>query len=163
MASRRPIYTFQLTRYDTESNEKNLFAVLCEWLTPLTTFINWQVFWISNCCILWKSVSDQDFLIVIHSNILSGIHGYELLLQIKDHVIVISPPGAPQAIFHDGFWKSDHDFLIVFLSNFLSEMHSFRDNKVSLPTGYDVIMISRLGALQAIFMTDSERATMTSW
>jgi len=30
MASRRPIYTFQLTGYATESNEKNIFAVLCE-------------------------------------------------------------------------------------------------------------------------------------
>jgi len=40
MASRIPIYTFQLTGYATESNEKNIFAVLCEGLTPLTTFIN---------------------------------------------------------------------------------------------------------------------------
>jgi len=32
----------QLTGYATESNEKNIFAVLCEWLTPLTTFINWN-------------------------------------------------------------------------------------------------------------------------
>jgi len=30
MASRRPIYTFLLTGYATESNEKNIFAVLCE-------------------------------------------------------------------------------------------------------------------------------------
>jgi len=30
MASRRPIYTFQLTGYATESNETNIFAVLCE-------------------------------------------------------------------------------------------------------------------------------------
>jgi len=41
MASRRPIYTFQLTGYATESNEQNIVAVLSEWLTPLTTFINW--------------------------------------------------------------------------------------------------------------------------
>jgi len=46
--SYRPIYTFQLTGYATESNEKNIFAVLCERLTPLTTFINWLVFLI-NC------------------------------------------------------------------------------------------------------------------
>jgi len=30
MAFRKPIYTFQLTGYATKSNEKNLFAVLCE-------------------------------------------------------------------------------------------------------------------------------------
>jgi len=30
MASRRPIYTCQLTGYATESNEKNIFAVLCK-------------------------------------------------------------------------------------------------------------------------------------
>jgi len=30
----------QLTGCATESNEKNIFAVLCEGLTPLTTFIN---------------------------------------------------------------------------------------------------------------------------
>jgi len=30
MASRRPVYTFQLTDYATESNEQNIFAVLCE-------------------------------------------------------------------------------------------------------------------------------------
>jgi len=37
MASRRPIYTFQLAGYATESNEQNIFAVLCERLTPLRT------------------------------------------------------------------------------------------------------------------------------
>jgi len=30
MASRRPIYTFQLTGYATESNTTNIVAVLCE-------------------------------------------------------------------------------------------------------------------------------------
>jgi len=40
MAYRRPIYAFQLTGYATESNEKNVFPVLGERLTPLTTFIN---------------------------------------------------------------------------------------------------------------------------
>jgi len=38
MTSCKPIYTFQLTGYATESNEKNTFTVLCELLTPLTTF-----------------------------------------------------------------------------------------------------------------------------
>jgi len=42
--------TFQLTGYATESNEKHIFAVLCEWLTPLTTFINCWVFLINICC-----------------------------------------------------------------------------------------------------------------
>jgi len=30
-----------------------------------------------------KSLSDQDLLIVIHSNFISGNHGYELLLQVR--------------------------------------------------------------------------------
>jgi len=55
--------------------------------------------------------------------------------------------GALQAILHDGFWKSDHDLLIVFHSNFLSGMYDFQDNKVLLPTGYDVIVISPLGGV----------------
>jgi len=28
----------------------NIFAVLCQRLTPLTTFIDWWVFWINICC-----------------------------------------------------------------------------------------------------------------
>jgi len=52
-----------------------------------------------------------------------------------------------QVIFHDGFWKSDRDFLIAFQSNFLFGMHGFRDSKVSLPTGNDVIRISLLGGI----------------
>jgi len=55
MASRRPIYTFQWTGYTTESNEKKYFAVLCEWLTPLTTFMNWKVFWINICCFFYEN------------------------------------------------------------------------------------------------------------
>jgi len=61
------------------------------------------------------------------------MHGFrdnEVLLQAGYDVIVISPLGALQAIFYDGFGKSEHDFLIVFYSNFLSGMHSFRDNEV---------------------------------
>jgi len=42
-------------------------------------------------------------------------------------------------------------------------MRGFRDNKVLLLARYDVIVISPLGALPEIFMTDSERATMTYW
>jgi len=59
--------------------------------------------------------------------------------------------GALHAIYHDGFWKSDHDFLISFHSNFLVTMHGFRDNEVLFQSVYDVIVISPLGALQAIF------------
>jgi len=54
------------------------------------------------------------------------IRDNEVLLQGVYDVIVISPKGALQAIFHDGFWKSDHDILIAFYSNFLSGMHGFR-------------------------------------
>jgi len=75
------------------------------------------------------------------------MHGFrdnEVLLQAGYDVTVIFPPGALPANFHDGFWKSDHDFLIAFYTNFLSRMHGFRDNQVSLQTGYDVIVISTL-------------------
>jgi len=58
---------------------------------------------------------------------------------------------SPPAKFHDGFWKSDHDFPIVFHSNFSSVKHGFRDNEVLLQAGYDVIVISLLGGLQASF------------
>jgi len=59
--------------------------------------------------------------------------------------------GALHAIFDNGFWKNDHDFLIAFYSNFLVTMHGFRDKEVLLLAGYDVIVISQLGAFQAIF------------
>jgi len=58
--------------------------------------------------------------------------------------------GSLHTISHNGFWKSDHDFLIPFHSNFLSVMHGFQDNEVLLQAGYDVIVISPLGAPQAI-------------
>jgi len=50
------------------------------------------------CCICFKSLSAQDFLImiVIHSNFLFGMHGfrdYELLLKAGYDFIVISPRG----------------------------------------------------------------------
>jgi len=59
--------------------------------------------------------------------------------------------GALTANFRDGFRKTDHDFLIAFHTNFLSRMHGFRDNEVLLQAGYDIMVISPLGALQAIF------------
>jgi len=100
----------------------------------------------------WQS--DHDFQIAFHSNFLSGMHGFqenEVLLQAGYDVIVISPQGAIYAILHDGIWKSDHDFLIAFHNNFSSGMHIFRDNKVSLPTGYDVIVIFPLGSSSGDF------------
>jgi len=67
--------------------------------------------------------SDHDFLIAFHSNFLSVMHGFrdnEVLLQTWYDVIVISPPGTPQAILHDGFWKGDPDFILMFNWNLLS-------------------------------------------
>jgi len=47
---------------------------------------------------------------------------------------------------------SDQDFMIVINTNFLTAMHGFRDNEVLLPTGYDVIVISPLGAFKTGFV-----------
>jgi len=44
--------------------------------------------------VFWKT--DHDFLIVIHSNFLSGMHGFrdnEVLLQARYDVIASPPPG----------------------------------------------------------------------
>jgi len=41
-------------------------------------------------------------------------------------------------------------------------MHGFQDNEVLLQAGYNVIVISPLGRFRR-FMTDSQRATMTSY
>jgi len=43
-------------------------------------------------------------------------------------------------------------------SNFLAARYGFPDNEVVWPTGYDVIVSPRTH----FFMSDSERATMTS-
>jgi len=51
---------------------------------------------------LHDGILKSDFLIVIHSNLLSGMHDfcdYELLLQVRYHVIVISLP-----------WSASGDF-----------------------------------------------------
>jgi len=67
----------------------------------------------------WKS--DHDFLIVIHSNCLSAMHGFrfnEVLFLAWYDVIMIPPPGGASAIFHDGLWMSDQYFLIEINSNF---------------------------------------------
>jgi len=72
--------------------------------------------------------------------------------------------GALHALFHDGFWKSDHDFLIIILSNVLATMLGFRDNEVVLTSGYDIIVSPPPGGCCThFFMTDSEKATITSW
>jgi len=72
--------------------------------------------------------------------------------------------GTLHTLFHDRFWKSDHDFQFMIHINFLATMHSFRDNEVVLPTGYDVIVSPpKGGTSRDFFMTDSERAIMTSW
>jgi len=94
----------------------------------------------------WKS--DHDFLIVIDSNFVSGLHGF------WDNKVFCKPDmtsslflrqGALSANFHDGFWKSDNNFLIVLHSKFLFEMRGLRDNEVLLQARYDVIVISPLG------------------
>jgi len=122
--------------------------------------------------------SEHDFLIVNLSDILSAMHGFRenevfckpnmksswFLRQWSLHAMTslwFSRQEALQAVFHDGFWKSEHDLLIAYLGNFLSGVHSFRDNEVLLPSGYDSFL--RQVELQAIFMTDFERATITSW
>jgi len=89
----------------------------------------------------WKT--NHDFMILIHINFLAAVHGFrdnEVLLPTAYDVIVIPPPGALFAIFHEGFWTSDHDFLIAFHGNFSAVMHDFRDNEVLLHTRFDVIM-----------------------
>jgi len=100
------------------------------------------------------SKSDHDLLIAYNSNFYLGCMVSEITRFYCKPDMTSSRflrQGAPQATFLDGFWKSDHDFLMTFYSNFLVTMPGFRDNKVLFQTGYDVIVISRPGALQAIF------------
>jgi len=62
----------------------------------------------------WKS--DHDFLIVIHSNFVSGMQGFrdnEVLLPTGYDVIVIYPLGAFHMGLVDGIWKSDPSFIIM--------------------------------------------------
>jgi len=74
-----------------------------------------------------------------------------VLLQAAYAVIVISPPRALYAILYDWFWKSDNDFLIAFHGKCVSAMHGFRDNKIVLPTGYDVIVSPPPGGAPSAF------------
>jgi len=100
----------------------------------------------------WKS--DQDLLIVFHSNFLSGMHVSDTTRFYCKPDMTLSwflRQGALHVISFDGFWKRDHDFLIALHSNFLSGSHGFRDNEVLLPTGNDVIVLSPLGGISYRF------------
>jgi len=46
-----------------------------------------------------KITKRPRLLTVIHSKFSSGMHGYELVLQVRYHVIVISPPGGASGNF----------------------------------------------------------------
>jgi len=120
----------------------------------------------------WKS--DHDFQLMIHSNFLASMHGFQ------DNEVVL-PTGYDMTsssdlrqgrftwFFMTWFWKSDYDFLIVMHNNFLSVMHGFQDNEVFLQADMTSSwFISSPGGASVEFswrilkMTDSERASMTS-
>jgi len=125
-------------------HDKNIFAVLCERFTPLTTFIIWQAFWIYICCFFFKLLSDQNFMKVIHNSFLLRCMVSEITRFYCSPDMTSSwflRQGALPEMFNDGFWKSDHDFLIALNINFLSGLHGFWENEVLLLTGYDVIVI----------------------
>jgi len=90
----------------------------------------------------WKR--DHDFLAAFHSIL------YQRCMESEITTFFCQPYISWSVFRHDGFWKSNHDFMIVFHCNFLSKMHDFRNNKVFLKTGYDVIVIYPPGALHAI-------------
>jgi len=69
---------------------------------------------------------DHDCLIVIHSNHLSGIHGFQ------DNEIILPVGYDTFVIYLREKLLSDQDFMIVIHSNFLSAMHGFRDNVILL-------------------------------
>jgi len=104
---------------------------------------------------------------VIHCNFSTVKHGF------RDNEVFCKPDitsswfgrqGTLHAIFHDGFWKRDCDFIIVFHGNVFSGIHGLRDNEVLLQAEYDIIVIlSDRKRFRQIFITDSERATMTAW
>jgi len=109
-----------------------------------------------------------------HSNVLSAMHGFrdnDVLLPTRYDVIVSPQPGGDSGDFFmtdSDFWKSEHDFLIVIHSNFLSVMHGFWANEALLPTGYDVIVISPLGAFHTgfvdrIWKSDPSFIIMVHW
>jgi len=95
--------------------KKNTFAVLWEWLTPLTTFYcqpdmtsSWFLrLWILQAIFydgFW--MSDHYFLLVINSNFLSAMHGFRenvLLLQGGYDFAVISPLGG---VSHRFCWRN---------------------------------------------------------
>jgi len=156
-------------------------------------------------------------MIVIHSNVFFCLVSeikmlYCQLDMTSSSVLRHYRQGTLHPLFLNGFWKSDHDFPLcirfihdvlhvnIYLHlhlrlhlqfmihiNILATMHCFQDNKVVLPTGYDVIVspfylqcmvseitmffasriwrrdLSARGRFTLFYMTDSERATMTSW
>jgi len=65
------------------------------------------------------------------------------------HVIVISPPGELQALFHDGLWKSGHDCLLVFHSNCVCMVSGITKFYCQLDMTSSWFL--RKGVLQAIF------------
>jgi len=113
----------------------------------------------------WKS--DCDFLIAFHSNFLSWMHGFrdnEVLLQAGYEIIMISPPGAHYAIWHDWFWKSDHDLLMAFHSNFfIWDAWFLRKRGFIASRIWRHRDFSASGRSTLFYMMDSEWVTMTSW
>jgi len=84
---------------------------------------------------------EHAFLIAFHS-----LLTYQLWCMVSEITSFYCKPRRTsswflrQGAFHDEFWKTDHGYMIMIHNNFLYEMHGFRDNDVSLPTGYYVIV-----------------------
>jgi len=90
------------------------------------------------------------------------MHGFrdnDVLSQARYDVIVILPF---HAIFHDRFCKSDHYFLIAFHSNFLSAINGLRDSEVLFFPDMTSSSVLHQGRFRRLFMTNSEKVTMTS-
>jgi len=112
-------------------------------------------------------------MIVIHSNVLSAMHGFrenDVLLPTGHDVITSPPPDmtsswfirkmALQAIFHDGFWKSDHDFLITLHINFLYECMVFEITRFYCKPDMTSSWFHRQRALHAIFLDGSWKSEL---
>jgi len=93
MVSRRPIYIFQLIYL--------LFMQVTHAINNIYKLINVFELIFAVFMKITKQPRLPDRL--IHSNFLSGMHGYELILQIRYHVIVISLLGGASGDFYDGF------------------------------------------------------------
>jgi len=91
------------------------------------------------------------------------MHGFrdnEVLLQAGYDVIISPPIGALHALVLDGFWKCNHDFMIVIHSNVLSACIVSEIKRFYCKSHVTSSWFFHQEALHAIFMTDSERATM---